>query len=145
MFWTPGCHELPDFVAAMNSSVGVASFAVGDQREPRLCLSSERWRILARQPSGRSILNMGIGVLEPQDIGGPELLPLPLFDELSELQSRLWDRWSAELLANDPEIAGLKVDPKRADDVWKLVHERLDERLALPNLLREYRCNSVSA
>lgn len=84
-------------------------------------------------------------MLEPQDIGGLEFLPLPLFDELSELKSRLWDRWSAALLANDPEIAGLKADPTRADNVWKLVHERLDERLALPNLLREYRCNSVSA
>lgn len=145
MFWTPGCLELPDFIEATNSLASAASFAVGDQREPQLCLSSERWRVLAGQTYGRGILNMGIGMLEPQDIGGPEFLPLPLFDELSELKSHLWDRWSGELLANDPEVARLKADPKRADDVWKLVHERLDELLALPILLREHRCNSISA
>jgi hypothetical protein len=84
-------------------------------------------------------------VLDAPEVGEPEVLPMPLFDELSELKSRLWDRWSGELLATDPEITKLKANPNRAGEMWKLVHERLDERLALPNLLRERLCKSVSA
>jgi hypothetical protein len=145
MFWTPGCLELPDFIEATNSLASAASFAVGDQREPQLCLSSDRWRVLAGQPYGRGILNTRVGVLDAPEVGEPEVLPMPLFDELSELKSRLWDRWSGELLATDPEITKLKANPNRAGEMWKLVHERLDERLALPNLLRERLCKSVSA
>jgi hypothetical protein len=136
---SPGHLKLPSFISVATVPLGATAFAIGWPDEPLLCISAARWSELAGRPTSKGIASWPVIALDPASVADSvAAYPIPLYEQLSIIQERLWNQYRDELLAS-PEVLAMKADPKFSDDdIWDYIHSRVDHRLAFPVLYHDH-------
>ena len=94
---------------------------------------------MAGKPTAKGIASWPVVALDAASVADSvSAYPIPVYEQLSDIQERLWNQYRDELLAS-PEVLTMKADSKLSDDdVWDYIHSCVDDRLALPVLYRDH-------